>query len=391
MSTSSNIFLGTSGWSYKEWIGPFYTKEDKSLLRAYTKVFRTAEIDSTFYRYPTKGMAMGWARYSPEGFVFTAKLPKMITHEKKLGLKEDVEEDLERFMEVMEPLSLGGKLGCLLIQLPPSFNYKPGELEAFFKLLPSQVKFAVEFRNLSWMRNETWSLLEKYNVAYANVDEPLLPPETHFTSSFAYFRWHGRGSEPWFDYRYRPEELEPWIPKVKEATNKVKTVYGYFNNHFHGYAVENCLQILEMLGALTEEQNRAKTKVENHFKTVKASEETGLEAFIKPPETDFDKSMRLFMDVGRLMRAREIRDDELKIEKEEPSRIEATVRNYRITIDLEKKLILHDCKDWRKGVVSKRFCKHIGKLFLSINRDEATNLLRKIDAEKNKWQFREQP
>ena len=389
--TLDKVFLGTSGWSYREWVGPFYTKEDKSLLRAYTRVFRTVEIDSTFYRYPTKGMVMGWTRYSPDGFVFTAKLPKLITHEKKLGLAGDVRADLERFMEIMEPLSLGGKLGCVLIQLPPSFNYKPIELETFFKMLPSNVKFAVEFRNLSWMREETWSLLEKYTVAYAIVDEPLLPPETHFTSSITYFRWHGRGAEPWFDYRYSTKELEPWIPKVKEAMEKVRTVYGYFNNHFHGYAVENCLQILEMLGTLTQQQVKAKARVENHFNIAGTSEEMKLEAFIKQPETDFDKSIRLFIDDGRLARARGIRDDELKIEKETSERIEATVKNYHIIIDTENKTILHDCEDWRKGLVSKRFCKHIGKLLMSMNREEATNLLRKIHEEKNEWRFSEQP
>lgn len=78
----SKILLGTSGWSYKEWVGPFYTEKDKSLLKAYTRVFKTVKIDSTFYRYPSKGTVMGWFRYSPEGFVYTAKLPKLITHEK---------------------------------------------------------------------------------------------------------------------------------------------------------------------------------------------------------------------------------------------------------------------------------------------------------------------
>jgi len=128
-TATSEISLGTSGWSYKEWIGPFYSKEDKSLLRAYTKTFKTVEIDSTFYRYPSKGMVMGWARYSPDDFVYTAKLPKLITHVKKLDVNQGVEEDLEKFMELMEPLSLGGKLGCVLIQLPPKYDYRPKELE----------------------------------------------------------------------------------------------------------------------------------------------------------------------------------------------------------------------------------------------------------------------
>jgi len=378
-----NVLLGTSGWSYKEWIGPFYSKDDKSLLRAYAKVFKTVEIDSTFYRYPTKGMVMGWARYSPEGFVYAAKLPDLITHKKLLDPSQGVEEDLQRFLDLMEPLSSGGKLGCLLIQLPPKFSYKPNELEGFFKILPTHVKFAVEFRNLSWIRPETWPLLEKYNVAYVNVDEPLLPSEVHLTSGLAYFRWHGRGAQPWFDYRYKPEELKPWIPKIREAQTKVKKVFGYFNNHFHGYAVENCLQVAEMLGALTPQQAKAKMKAENHFKAASTLREIGLEAFVTPPETTFEKLISVFMDTGRLIRAKEIRNDELKIEKETPERIEATVRDYHIVIDSESKTIQHDCEDWRKGLEAKRFCKHIGKLLQSIDRTKATDLLKKIDQERD--------
>ena len=124
-SFMDNVFLGTSGWSYRDWIGPFYTEKDKSLLGAYSKIFRTVEIDSTFYRYPTKGTVMGWVKYSPEGFIYTAKLPKLITHTKKLDINEGIEDDLQKFIELMEPLYLSGKLGCILIQLPPKFNYKP--------------------------------------------------------------------------------------------------------------------------------------------------------------------------------------------------------------------------------------------------------------------------
>jgi uncharacterized protein YecE (DUF72 family) len=258
--SGSNIFLGTSGWSYKEWEEVFYQKCEKRKLRAYSKVFRTVEVDSTFYRYPSKGIVMGWLRYSPSDFVFTAKLPKVITHDKLLGLKEDVKADLDAFLELMRPLQLGGKLGCLLIQLPPKYDYNPENLESFFQLLDPLFRYAVEFRNLSWMRDKTWSLLERNNVAYVNVDEPLLPPEVHLTADLSYFRWHGRGERPWFDYLYDKKELSGWVPKVEEAAKKVKKVYGYFNNHFHGYAPENCLYLIEKLGLLTEEQKRAKQK-----------------------------------------------------------------------------------------------------------------------------------
>jgi uncharacterized protein YecE (DUF72 family) len=103
-------------------------------------------------------------------------------------------------------------------------------------------------------------MLKEYQVAYTIVDEPLLPPEVHLTSDFAYFRWHGKGENIWFDYRYSSDELNVWIPKVLETANNVKNVYGYFNNHYHGYAPENCLQLIEKLGLITEEQKKAKAK-----------------------------------------------------------------------------------------------------------------------------------
>ena len=265
-----NVLLGTSGWSYREWIGPLYVKGEKSMLKAHSKVFKTAEINSTFYAYPSKGTVMGWVRYSPENHVFCAKLPKRITHDKKLELDAGIEEDLSSFCNLIRPLLLYGKLGALLIQLPPKYSFDPDHLEAFLKILPTEFRFAIEFRNLSWMREETWKLLNHYNVAYTNVDEPLLPPDVHLTTDFTYFRWHGHGTGPWFDYRYKNEELEPWVPKVKDASKDVKKVYGFFNNHFHGYAVENCLQVLGMLGIVTQEQMGAKARVDKHFKAINA-------------------------------------------------------------------------------------------------------------------------
>src|SRR3989339_627396 len=207
--TKGNIFLGTSGWSYREWEGVFYDKGEKRKLHAYSKVFKTAEIDSTFYRNPPNGMVMGWLKHSPPDFLFAAKLPKMITHTKKLGLKGEVKADLDAFLDLMRPLQLGGKLASLLIQLPPSYDFNLENLEAFFKLLDPVFKYAVEFRNLSWLNDETWKLLKEYNVAYVNVDEPLLLSEVHLTADIAYFRWHGRGEKIWFDYKYSKEELEP--------------------------------------------------------------------------------------------------------------------------------------------------------------------------------------
>ncbi len=387
MELLDKILLGTSGWSYRDWIGPFYKKKEKSMLKAHSKVFKTVEIDSTFYAYPSKGTVMGWVKYSPEDFVFSAKLPKLITHEKILNLEEGAEEDLNRFCDLIRPILLNGKIGCLLIQLPPKYVFNLTHLEKFFRILPAEFKFAVEFRHLSWMRNETWKLLNKYRVAYTIVDEPLLPPEVQVTSDFSYFRWHGHGTRPWFNYRYKVEELKTWVPKMRNVAKGVKKVYGYFNNHFHGYAVENCLQVLEMLGVLTPEQAEAKTTVENYLARPKTKKPT-LEAFVEPKEMLLENLLNAFLDKARLKRAQRIKDKELTIQEVTDKQVKALIRDYHIVINLENRMILHDCADWSRVLPSKRFCKHMGKLLLSLDKQKASNILKQIYTEKEMWEFK---
>jgi uncharacterized protein YecE (DUF72 family) len=386
------ILLGTSGWSYKEWVGPFYTDEGTSMLRSYTEVFGTAEIDSTFYSYPSKGTVMGWRMYSPANFVFTAKLPKLITHEKELDMSKGIDKDLLRFVDLITPLAISGKLGCILIQLPPGLRYNPGRLEEFFKVLPRNIRFAVEFRHPSWMRPETWRLLEDHKVAYTVVDEPLLPPEVHLTSDIAYFRWHGRGKRPWYNYRYGKEELEPWIPRIREASSNVGRVYGYFNNHYHGYAVENCLQVLGMLGVLNEAQVEAKSRIEDYFKgpppqPQEEFEQGSLEEFVRPG-MDFDGLLRSLIDDERLRRAGRIANEELKIERDTPGLVVARVKDYHIVIDIDNRTIMHDCADWGRMASRKMLCKHVAKLFLSMSRERATDLLGSILKEREEWNFK---
>lgn len=187
-----DMYLGTSGWSYKEWIGPFYPEKETKMLSYYSQVLKTAEIDSTFYAYPSRGMVYGWSRYTPRNFVFSAKLPRVITHQKLLNVKQGVLADLGKFLELMEPLQRVGKLFALLIQLPPSLGKDLDLLEGFLKALPEDFRFAVEFRHLSWWDDDTWRLLRKYNVANTIVDEPLLPSDVVVTADFSYLRWHGR-------------------------------------------------------------------------------------------------------------------------------------------------------------------------------------------------------
>jgi len=252
------VRIGTSGWSYKEWEKIFYPDSKTPKLKYYSSLFNTSEIDSTFYANPARGLVYGWAKNTPEDFKFSVKLPKTITHEKKLDLSEGTELELVKFLDLLRPLKDVDKLGPLLIQLPPSFGLGSREkLEEFFEALPKGYSFAVEFRNKTWLKDpELHSLLQKYGVANTIVDEPLMPADTTATSDFAFVRWHGRGRRPWYNYLYTSEELDPWVDRIREISPQVKSIYGYFNNHFHGNAVENSLEFLEKLGAASAAQEK---------------------------------------------------------------------------------------------------------------------------------------
>ncbi len=385
--------MGTSGWSYIDWVGPFYDS-DKYMLRQYSEVFNTAEVDSTFYSYPSPGAVKAWVRSTPKGFVFAAKVPKIITHEKELMVREGVVEDLERLLSLMQPLRDAGKLGPLLFQLPPSLKLDLDRLERLFKELPEGYEFAVEFRDPSWLVEDSFKLLERFKVAYVIVDEPLLPPIVKITAPFAYVRWHGRGSRPWYNYHYSLDELKPWIPRLEEVLSRVEVAYGYFNNHFHGYAVSNCLQMLKLMGRLTTRQAEALSKVEGFFAGRRAVPppaalaRKGMELYAILASDDPARLLELFMDRRRLERAREIPDGEVAIEEAGPTMVRAKVKEYTVVLDTESKQLLHDCADWSRVAAVRQMCKHVGKLFMSLPRQLAAQLLKKLYEERDEWVFR---
>lgn len=273
----SDLLIGTSGWSYNEWAGVFYPNSSVNKLSYYSKVFGTAEVDSTFYAYPSKGLVLGWARYTPDDFVFSVKLPQLLTHEKKLDLGKGVEADLIRFLSLLKPLIASGKLGPVLVQLPPSYSYQSDyeRLKAFLVRAPEDIRFAVEFRHPSWLREDVYSFLRGRNVASVIVDEPLLPPDTVTTADFAFVRWHGRGTRPWYNYRYSEKELDGWVPKVREVAARAKKTFGYFNNHFKGFAVENSLRMMEKLGVSNAQRQEARETATKFLQTGKRSEGEG--------------------------------------------------------------------------------------------------------------------
>jgi uncharacterized protein YecE (DUF72 family) len=265
----TDLLIGTSGWSYNEWNGVFYPNSSVNKLSYYSRLYATVEVDSTFYAYPSKGMVLGWARYTPEKFVFSVKLPRLITHDKKLDLSQGVEADLVRFLGLLKPLIAAGKLGPILVQLPPSYTFQGDfqRLKNFFDIAPEDLMFAVEFRHPSWLREEVWSYLRGRNLANVIVDEPLLPPDTVVTADFAFVRWHGRGSRPWYNYRYSDGELDGWVPKIRDVASRTKNTFGYFNNHFRGFAVENSLKMMEKLDLSTPLRNEAREKATKFIAT----------------------------------------------------------------------------------------------------------------------------
>jgi len=386
--------LGTSGWSYKEWVGPFYGEGEKSMLMAYSRVFKTAEIDSTFYRNPAKGMVFGWLRYTKPDFIYTAKLPQLITHKKKLDTRQGIEEDLNRFLELMEPLQFNGKLGCLLAQLPPGLKLNLNLMESFFALFPTQFRLAVEFRHPSWLNPQVMQLLEKYKVAYTIVDEPLLPPDVNITADIAYIRWHGKGEQPWYDYHYKIDELKPWVPKVKTVAQKTEKVFGYFNNHYHAYAVKNSLEMAEMLEVITAEQKTVKNTVtqyiEAKLKAPPPKPSMELTAFMpeKIERMKLDDLLKVFMDSNRIKRAKEIKNEEVVIEQASKEGLKAKVREYQVSIDVQNRLVLHDCPDWSRTAPVKQFCKHVGKVMTVAPEDISVDILKKMGAERDKWAFK---
>jgi uncharacterized protein YecE (DUF72 family) len=245
----SHLYLGTSGWSYADWLGNFYPEGMASgdFLSFYAQKFRTVEIDSTFYRPPTPTMVSRWVKSTPDGFLFAAKVPREITHEKHLV---DCEESIAHFLKAME--GLGEKLGPILFQF--GYDFKPeqfGDLEKCLRSLPKGFLFAVEVRNRKWLTEAFINLLKDTGVALVLVDHPWMPRLTKLTTHFTYVRWLGdrkQVEEPFNQIKLdRTKALQWWAGEVQKMLNGGATVFGYFNNHYAGHSPTSLEQFKEML------------------------------------------------------------------------------------------------------------------------------------------------
>jgi uncharacterized protein YecE (DUF72 family) len=217
-----NLYVGTSGYSYKEWKGNFYPDDlpEKEFLHYYGTKLNAVEINNTFYRLPKESVMTGWGKQVPDGFQFSVKASQRITHIKRL---KEVGDETEYLIRTAR--SLGGKLGVVLFQLPPNMKKDIERLGQFFKLLSGDVRVAVEFRHTSWFDDETYALLKENNssLCIADFDEKLEVPFVR-TADWGYLRLRREG--------YTAPELKKWMKRVQQQ--QWQTAFVFFKHEDAG-------------------------------------------------------------------------------------------------------------------------------------------------------------
>ena len=212
------------------------------------------EVNSTFYRLPRPDAVARWVEQTPDGFLFSVKASRYLTHVKRL---RDLGPGLERFLERIEPLVDSPKLGPLLWQLPPTFRCDHERLADALDRLPRGLRHCVEFRHPSWFVEQTYALLREHRVALAIGDRPQVNAfQTHeLTADWTFVRFHAgtRGRRG----NYSDSELREWAERLR-AWSRTHEVFAYFNNDWEGFAPRNAALLKRLLGAASE---RASSRV----------------------------------------------------------------------------------------------------------------------------------
>lgn len=238
----AQAWVGTSGWQYDDWRGPFYPAglAKSRWFTYYERVFPTVEVNASFYRLPRLTTTTKWHTRAPAGFRFAAKGSRYVTHNRKLlHPAEGVGNVMERFAPMR------GSLAVVLWQLPPNLHKDVPRLDAFLAVLPEWTRHAVEFRHPSWVNDEVFATLERHRAAHVWVSSNRMPPNRTLTGGLCYLRFHGLGSAA---YDYRAPELAPWVAAVRGAVEAGSEAYVYFNNDVTCKAPPNALLFVEMLG-----------------------------------------------------------------------------------------------------------------------------------------------
>ncbi len=234
-----NSYVGTSGYSYKEWKGSFYPKDivAADMLTYYAERFKTVEINNTFYRMPTERVLVQWAEQVPGSFTFALKASRRITHLKRL---QNVEDEVTYLLQTVS--ALGDKLGPMLFQLPPNSKKDMDRLEAFLELLPKRLRAAMEFRNRSWYDEEVFQALRARNVALVTADaDDGEDPEIVPTADWGYLRLR-RGE-------YGERSLKTWAVRLKHQ--EWSDVFVFFKHEDEGTGPELALRFADIVEGRT--------------------------------------------------------------------------------------------------------------------------------------------
>jgi uncharacterized protein YecE (DUF72 family) len=244
----SELHVGTSGWSYRHWLGVFYPEGLKpaKFLEFYAEHFDCVELNASFYRLPNEATVQNWAKRTPENFKFCLKLSRLITHQRRLA---GVEEPLATFFGRFRPLEETRKLGPVLVQLPPSLRFDPELAKRFFALLNarySNCRFALEARHTSWFIDEALELLKRHRIAHVIAHSGgRFPSCEAVTTDFVYMRFHGPGEL--YASNYPDEMLAEFAKEIAGWLQEGLDVWAFFNNDVGGYAVRNALRLRELV------------------------------------------------------------------------------------------------------------------------------------------------
>jgi uncharacterized protein YecE (DUF72 family) len=237
-----SIYIGTSGWHYKHWLGRFYPEgiKEAGQLSYYIQKFKSVELNNSFYRLPSPKTFSGWRKTVPSDFLFAVKGSRYITHMKKLNVER---ENIQVFFDSVKKLR--EKLGPILFQLPPKWKLNIERFEKFLRQLPKKYRYSFEFRNHEWYDKEVYALLKKHKAAFCiyELDGHLSPKE--ITADFIYIRLHGPGGK--YSGNYKDPVLKKWARDCLKWKNEGRDVYVYFDNDQLGYAAFNALRLISLV------------------------------------------------------------------------------------------------------------------------------------------------
>ncbi|HEX3713032.1 MAG TPA: DUF72 domain-containing protein [Trebonia sp.] len=238
--------IGTSGWSYDHWEPELYPAglPARDRLARYAEAFSTAELNSSFYRWPGPARFRGWRERLPGGFLLSVKAPRGLTHGKKLYQPETWLQRIEAGWH-----ELDGKRAVLLVQLPPALGRDDARLDYFLAQVPGWMRVAVEFRHPSWHCEEVFGLLARHQAAYCVMSGAGLPCVLRATTDFVYLRMHGPDAGYLYAGSYSDADLRWWADRIGEWERAGQDVFVYFNNDGDANAVRNARTLCHLLGA----------------------------------------------------------------------------------------------------------------------------------------------